>query len=158
MDTSPNSGLFLVGVPFNATGAPDLFSRPVGPNTVAASLRVPEVPFGPWEVYPSLIGPYGPAGAPTTPVTTVALALMQPFDSGVSADSGDIWADVTLGTSTFNPLVLAAGQSGTINVTITPPKQVGATVSGYLYIDTFNPNVATGDEVVRIPYLYTVAP
>jgi hypothetical protein len=54
--------------------------------------------------------------------------------------------------------VLAAGQSGTINVTITPPKQIGATVDGYLYIDTFNPNVATGDEVVRIPYRYTVAP
>jgi hypothetical protein len=27
-----------------------------------------------------------------------------------------------------------------------------------VYIDTFNPNVSTGDEVVRIPYSYTVAP
>jgi hypothetical protein len=30
-------------------------------------------------------------------------------------------------------------------------------VSGYLYIDTFNPGASTGDEVVRIPYRYTVA-
>jgi hypothetical protein len=158
MDASLFSGLPLIGTPFNATGAPDLFAQPVGPDAVAASLKVPEVPFGAWEVVPSLIGPFGPAGAQTADVTTGALALMQPFDSGVSADSGDIWADLTLGTSTFNPLVLAAGQSGTINVTITPPKQIGATVDGYLYIDTFNPNVATGDEVVRIPYRYTVAP
>jgi hypothetical protein len=54
---------------------------------------------------------------------------------------------------------LATGQAGTINVTITPdPAKVGQTVSGYLYIDTFNGVVGTGDEVVRIPYSYTVAP
>jgi hypothetical protein len=46
-----------------------------------------------------------------------------------------------------------------INVTITPdPTQVGKTVSGFLYIDTFNLAALTGDEVVRIPYSYTVAP
>jgi hypothetical protein len=66
---------------------------------------------------------------------------------------------VTLGTNTFNPLVLASGQAGIINVTITPdPSKVGQTVSGYLYIDTFNGVVGTGDEVVRIPYSYSVAP
>jgi hypothetical protein len=135
-----------------------LFAQPVAPDTVAAMLRVPEVPFGPWEVIPALIGPFGAAGAPTAPVNTAALVLMQPFDTGVSADSGDVWADLTLGTSTFNPLVLAAGQSGTINVTITPPKQIGATVSGYLYIDTFNPNVSTGDELARLPYRYKIVP
>jgi hypothetical protein len=135
-----------------------LFAQPVAPDTVAAMLRVPEVPFGPWEVIPALIGPFGAAGAPTAPVNTAALVLMQPFDPGVSADSGDVWADLTFGTSTFNPLVLAAGQSGTINVTITPPKQIGATVSGYLYIDTFNPNVSTGDELARLPYRYKIVP
>jgi hypothetical protein len=147
-----------VGGPFFATEAPDLFARQIAPDTVAASLHVPEVPFGGWLVTPSAIGPFTPAGNPSAPVTITALALMQPFDSAVSASSGDLWADVTLGTNTFNPLVLAAGQSGTINLTITPPSQVGTRVSGYLYIDTFNPNVSTGDEVVRIPYRYTVAP
>jgi hypothetical protein len=158
MDVAPNSGLFLVGVPFNATGAPDLFARTVGPDTVEASLKVPEVPFGAWEAYPALVGPFGPAGASPAPIAAAALAHMQPFDSTVSASSGDLWADLTFGTNTFNPLTLAAGASGTINVTITPPNQAGAKVSGYLYIDTFNPNVTTGDEVVRIPYRYTVAP
>ncbi len=67
--------------------------------------------------------------------------------------------DLTLGTNTFNPLLLASGEAGTIHVTITPdPSLVGQTVTGHLYIDTFNPYVYTGDEVVRIPYSYTVAP
>jgi hypothetical protein len=96
------------------------------------------------------------------PVVTGAAALIQPFDAAVSADSGDIWADLTLDTNTFNPLALAPGQSGTINVTITPDaSQVGKTISGYLYVDTFSvvdgfTVTFTGDEVVRLPYSYTV--
>jgi len=62
----------------------------------------PEVPWGAWVLLPALIGPFGPKGAPTTPV------------------------------------------------------QVGKTVRGFLYIDTFNSTVETGDEVYRIPYSYTV--
>jgi hypothetical protein len=77
----------------------------------------------------------------------------------VASTSGNAWADLVTGTSTFNPLVLAPGQSGTITVTITPnAAQVGSTVSGYVYIDTYNETVASGDEVVRLPYIYTVAP
>jgi hypothetical protein len=42
-------------------------------------------------------------------------------------------------------------------VTIAPStSDVGKTVTGYLYIDTFNGVVGTGDEVVRLPYTYTV--
>ncbi len=158
MDAFPNLGLFLVGAPFNASQAPDIFAKAVAPDTVDASLKVPEVPFGPWEVAPSLIGPFSAAGAQPAPVTASALAMMAPFDSSVSASSGDMWADQVFGTSTFNPLLLAPGQSGTINVTITPASRAGTRVSGYLYIDTFNSNVATGDEVVRIPYRYKVVP
>jgi hypothetical protein len=155
MDAFNDAG-FGVG----ATGSPDLWAKPVGPNTIAASLFVPEVPYGPWILVPSLIGPYGPDGAPTTvPVTASAVALMQPFDGAVSASSGNAWADLVLGTNTFNPLVLGAGESGTINITITPdPSQAGKTVNGFLYLDTFNNAVGTGDEVARIPYSYTVAP
>ena len=149
-----------VGYNVGATGSPDLWARPAGTDTVAATLFVPEVPYGPWILVPSLVGPYGPSGASTsTPVTTAAAALMQPFDAAVASTSGDIWADLVTGTSTFNPLVLGPGQSGTITVTITPnAAQVGSTVRGYLYIDTFNETVNSGDEVVRLPYSYTVAP
>jgi len=149
----------LAGFYVGGTGAPDIYARQVAPGTVVASLSEPEVPWGPWYADPALIGPFGPVGAPTTPVATGAFALIQAFDSAVSATSGDLWADLTLGTKTFNPLVLASGETGTINVTITPnPSLVGQTVTGYVYVDTFNPNVSTGDEVVRMPYSYTVAP
>jgi hypothetical protein len=125
---------------------------------VAAFLAEPEVPYSFWVVVPSLIGPYGPAGATTEPVSTSAFAFTQSFDSTVSADSGDLWTDLTLNTNTFNPLVLAPGQSGTINLTITPnANDVGKTVTGFVYIDTFDFNVFSGDETVRIPYSYTVA-
>jgi hypothetical protein len=147
-----------VGGGVGGTGSPDIYAKPVAPNTIAAILSEPEIPYSVWIAAPSLVGPYGPAGAPTEPVTANAYVLAKGFDSAVSADSGDLWADLTLNTATFNPLVLAPGQTGTIHVTITPdPTQVGNVVSGYIYIDTFNPVVSTGDEVVRIPYRYTVA-
>jgi hypothetical protein len=140
------------------TGSPDLWARPAGSDTVAASIVEPEVPWGPWLVVPSLIGPYPAGGAPSdVPVTTTALALMQPFDRTVTTDSGNIWADLVQGTNTFNPLALAPGQSGTLTVTIKPdPSLVGKTVNGFLYVDTFNTAVLSGDEVVRIPYSFTV--
>jgi hypothetical protein len=148
-----------VGYSVGGTGSPDLFAKKTAANTVVASLKEPEIPYGTWIAVPSLIGPFGSAGAPTKPVTTTALALMQQFDAAFAADSGDIWADLTFGTNTYNPLVLASGGGGTITVTITPAAdQVGKTVSGYVYVDTFNSVVGTGDEVVRIPYSYTVAP
>jgi hypothetical protein len=140
-----------------ATGSPDIFAKTVTPGTVAATISEPEVPYSFWFVSPSLVGPYGPAGAPTEPLTTAAFIATHAFDPAASADSGDIWADVTLGTNTFKPLVLTPGQSGTINVTITPDaSQIGKTVTGFIYVDTFNAVVSTGDEVVRLPYSYTV--
>jgi Subtilase family/Peptidase inhibitor I9 len=148
-----------VGFNVGGTGSPDIFAKKTSANTVVASLSEPEIPYGEWVMFPSLIGPYGSAGAPTKPVTMTALALMQPFDAAISADSGDIWADLTLGTNTFNPLVIASGEAGAITLTITPdPTEVGKTVTGYIYVDTFSPYAATGDEVVRLPYSYTVAP
>ena len=154
MDVASDVGFFVGG-----TGSPDLYAQPIGPDFVAASLTEPEVPWGLWELFPSEIGPYGAAGAPPAPVATGAILRLKPFDASISADSGDLWSDVTFGTSTYNPLVLAPGQTGTINVTITPnPALVGTTVRGSIYIDTFNGTVQTGDEVKRLPYSYTVSP
>ncbi len=148
-----------VGYNVGITGNPDLFGKKASANTVVASLTEPEIPYGTWYEIPALIGPYGSSGAPTEPVSTAAAVLMKPFDAAVAADSGDLWSDVVLGTSTFNPLVLASGESGIITLTITPDvSQVGKTITGFVYVDTFNAVVGTGDEVVRIPYSYTVAP
>jgi hypothetical protein len=71
-------------------------------------------------------GPYGAAGAQPAPYTANVFLLLQPFDAAVTSDSGDFWADLSLGTATFNPLMRAPGQSGTIDVTITPTNMVSA--------------------------------
>jgi hypothetical protein len=146
-----------VGLLVGLTEAPDIFAKKTGTNTVTASLTVPEVPWGTWDVVPSEIGPYGPAGGLTKNVTMTGVVTTKKFDTGVSADSGDLWADQALGTNTFNPLVLGSGEAGTITLSIKPSASlVGKTVTGFIYLDTFNPNVGTGDEVVRIPYAFTV--
>jgi hypothetical protein len=146
-----------VGFNVGGTGNPDIFGAQKSSGQVVASLAEPEVPYGLWVASPSNIGPYGAAGAPTLPVTLTAYGTIKNFDSAVSADSGDEWADLTLGTATFNPLLLPPGEGGIITLTITPdPTQVGKTVTGYVYIDTYNAYAGTGDEVVAIPYSYTV--
>ena len=145
------------GIDAGVTISPDIYAVPASPEIVTASLTEPEIPWGPWFTVPSLTGLFGAAGAPTTPVTTTAFAYMKPFDTAASSSTGDEWADVVLGTATYNPLILAPGASGTITVTLAPAaSQVGTTVYGYLYVDTYNPNSFTGDEIVRQPYAYTV--
>jgi Subtilase family len=154
MDAFNNTG-FLLGF----TESPDIFAQKVAKDTVVAALSEPEIPWGTWDVIPSNVGPYGAAGAPTSAVNMAAYVVLKKFDSAVSADSGDLWADETLGTATFNPLILGSGEAGTITLSIKPSaSDVGQVVTGFIYIDTFNPNVGTGDEVVRVPYSYTVAP
>jgi hypothetical protein len=154
MDASNSVG-FLVGF----TGSPDIFAKRVNATTVMASISEPEVPFGTWFATPALIGPFGAAGAPSEPVKITATASIQEFDSNVTSDSGDLWADITLGTNTFSPLILGSGEAGTITLKIKPAhSQIGKVVNGWLYLDTFNPNVGSGDEVVRIFYSYTVVP
>jgi hypothetical protein len=141
------------------TDSPEIFGHIVAPNTVDASLRAHEIPWSFWVMLPALIGPFGPAGAPTEPVAAGVAVNMQPFDPAVSSDSGNAYSDLSLGTNTFNPLVLAPGQSGVIHVTIKPDKsEVGQTIKGFIYLDNFNNILVAGDEVVRIPYSYTVVP
>jgi Subtilase family len=148
----------LVGYGLGGTGSPDLFAKKISTGTAVATLVVPEVPYGEWAEVPSNVGPYGASGAPPAPVSMGATAVMQPFDAAITADTGDIWSDLSLGTNTYSPLILAPGQSGVIRVTITPDgTQVGILVSGFIYVDTYNNVVLTGDEVVRIPYRYTIA-
>jgi hypothetical protein len=78
----------------------------------------------------------------------------------VTSSAGDAWADVVNGTSTFQPLVLAPGASGQITVTVKPAaSSVGQVVRGTLYVDTYNgatDPTTMGDEVVALPYSYTV--
>ena len=58
-----------VGFNYGGTGTPDVWGKTTGTNKVAATLSEPEIPYGLWAAFPSQIGPYGAAGAPTKSVT-----------------------------------------------------------------------------------------
>jgi hypothetical protein len=66
MDAFNDAGSGANGL-VGATGSPDLWAKQVAPDTVMASLSVPEVPYGAWIVVPADKGPYSASGAPTVP-------------------------------------------------------------------------------------------
>jgi hypothetical protein len=65
--------------------------------------------------------------------------------------------------SSFTPVVINPGATGTIDVTITPSGAPGAVVSGDLYIDTYSTGLPTaaysqlaGDELAALRCTYTI--
>ena len=148
------------------TGDPDLASSSFGLalcSTSASGSYIPTggaVTTGIWFAGPSECGPY-PSGAPAGTATITMSATTKPFDPAVTSDTGDYWMLGALGSGAVTPLMLNAGQSGTINVTITPSASTGTVVSGAIYVGA----IANGgppfgdesaDELAAIPYEYTV--
>jgi hypothetical protein len=81
------------------------------------------------------------------------------FDPAVASTTGDIWPNPL--ANSFSPLIINPGQTGVINVTITPAGPSGTVVQGFLYVDTFFNSLppygqATGDELAVLPYAYTI--
>ena len=85
-----------------------------------------------------------------------AVANTNPFDSAVTSTSGDIWAISVDPSASYTPLTLAPGQTGTITLTITPNAPKGTVIHGFIGVDTLNLATISGDELVNIPYTYTV--
>ena len=85
-----------------------------------------------------------------------AVANTNPFDSAVSASSGDVWAFSVNPNATYTPLSLGPGESGTITLTFTPNAPKGTVVRGFLGVDTFNLVTDAGDQLINIPYTYKV--
>jgi hypothetical protein len=83
------------------------------------------------------------------------------FDSTVTSSTGDLMLASVNPATTFSPVVINAGQTAIVNVTITPVGTSGTVVSGVLYIDEFLTDIPpygqqTGDELTVIPYEYTI--
>ncbi len=153
--------------PYGGLGSPDIYSQSgvtgAGYDYARTSLTASEVPAGFWETFPSEVGPYGPNGAPTETAEVVGQITTSPFNFDVTSSTGDLWlADFGV-IKNVTPLVLKAGQSGTINVTITPgSSEKGKTVSGFLSVEAMAlsaPYAITGqpDEVTDLPYSYKVS-
>jgi hypothetical protein len=143
-----------IGAPLCSTTASASFTPPGG--TVAA---------GGWYANPSECGPYASA-APSGSDTISMTANTKSFDPAVSSPTGDLWmlsVNPALVFATFSPLVLTPGQTGTLNVTITPSGAPGTAVIGTLYLDTYDTGTPTavfgtygGNEVTAFPYAYTI--
>lgn len=154
LEASDAAGTLTAGT---VTFSPTILGRPNGTNGTTATMVAGEIPYSTWYMYPALSGPFGSSGAGEHPVSFSANAIARDFDTAMITDSGDVWTDLLGLTASFDPLILAPGQSGQIYVYIQPdPAKVGKVVSGDLFIDTFNYVQFNGDEMVRIPYRYRV--
>ncbi|MGA8016246.1 MAG: S8 family serine peptidase [Candidatus Dormiibacterota bacterium] len=142
LDTSPDFG------------TPDVEAFSFGDAAIALA-TADDLPASIWSCAPSEQGPFATT-APNTTYSCGALAVTDAFAGDVSTSAGNLWGDLELGTSTYDPLVLNPGQSGTISVTITPTDPVGTQVSGFLSLETFNFNTLSSDQLVSFPYAYTV--
>jgi hypothetical protein len=126
-----------------------------------ATLAAPEVPFGFYNNTPAETGTFKQP-APISTLEDLGFVTTQHFDDAVTSDTNDLFAIVLgLNAAAYTPLTLAPGQSGTMHITITPTAPVGTVVHGFLYVDTASVAsgflvTGSGDEVVAIPYSYTV--
>ncbi len=126
-------------------------------NSAASTLSAPELAPSFYFGIPEPTGPFpnGGVGSGAT-VNLAAVANTNPFDSAVSADTGDVWAQSVDPTARYTPLTLGAGKSGKITLTITPNAQKGSVVRGFIAVDTFDLLSLSGDEITAIPYAYRV--
>jgi hypothetical protein len=140
-------------------GDPDIASNQG--LSVSATLSADQLTPGEWAIAPTEVGPFGAATAPSEDVDTAMLANAPTFDPAITSDTGDVWLTSVDPTATFNTLTINPGQTGVINVTITPSGASGTVVSGNLYVDDANlvafgflaPN---GNQVAALPYKYTI--
>ncbi len=152
----------------NDDSDPDLASAGFGSNPLCADTATAAyapaggtVTPGVWGAGPTECGPYsGPA--PSGSATIAMSAQTRPFDADITSTTGDLWLQSVNPSATFSPLVLNPGQSGVIDVTVTPSGPRGTRVRGVLYVDDATDDVPpyaqyAGDELAAIPYGYTVS-
>jgi hypothetical protein len=136
-----------------AFGDPDFLGVSSGNNSVA-TFAAPEVAPGFFFGLPEATGPF--TSGTTGTVNLAAVANTNPFDSAVTSNTGDVWAQSVNAAAPYSPLTLNPGQTGTITLTITPNAPKGTVIHGFIGVDTLNLATAAGDELVNIPYSYTV--
>jgi hypothetical protein len=83
------------------------------------------------------------------------------FDPAVTSSTGDVWLQSVDPTASADPLIIYPGETRQIVVAITPSGASGTVVRGNLYVNTVVGELPpygdfTGDEVVAIPYAYTI--
>jgi hypothetical protein len=168
---------------FYSSGEPDRYSAFRG-NGATVRVNASQVSPGIWAADVGQHGPFAEPPPPGL-VSLAAVSRGQLFDPAVTSSTGDVWlagvepsgnpamtakiraarqraagqhAVRTAGDPGPMPLpvTVAPGESVTITVTITPAGEPGTVVRGHLYIDTFSFITLTGDELIDLPYAYTI--
>jgi hypothetical protein len=137
---------------FSFLGSPDILST-TGTHAIAHA-TAPELTLLEWGATADVAGP--PTTAPVT-ATFTATAHTAAFDTSMATSTSDPWLGAIGPPPTRNELILEAGQTGTITLTITPTGAPGTVVHGTLYIDNLDCLDGTGDVVTAIPYSYQLA-
>ena len=175
-DQPVNVDLFWQG------GNPDVYSSATG-NTTTVTATGSTLSPGIWVTDLGQTGPFsGPA--PSGTVTVSATAVGQLFDTAVASSVGDFMAAGVAGQSASVPFLdlgsvgkrlvsqreghnpwascppggptVTPPQTTTIMVTITPNAPKGTKVYGHLNIGAFDSLLSNGDELISLPYAYTV--
>ena len=164
------------------SGNPDGYAASNSTTTTATTSGTPLTP-GLWTADVGQTGPF-PGPAPTGQVTVAGSAVGQPFDPDVSSSTGDFWATGVDGQSLsagnanlaavanrLRTLHSGSGESGypskhtegitsrqstTVMVTINPTGPRGTQVHGHLYIGSYDGWTLDADELIDLPYAYTV--
>jgi hypothetical protein len=162
----PQSDLLFVGaqatVPVvmdvkTATGGSDVLASILPGNQASAVVNASELAPSSWFALPEAQGPFGAGGAGGATVDVGAVVETNTFDTAITSSTGDPWLQLAVDNSSpYSPLTLAPGQSGTINLTITPNAPSGTLVQGFIGVDTMNTSTQSGDEIALLPYTYTV--
>ncbi len=136
-------------------GDPHLIATPSG-NTASGQFSARELTPSVWFVAPTPIGPFS---APITAgkVSTGMVAHTSGFDLNADPSTGDAWQQaVDPNAPAFAPVTVGAGKTGSLKLTITPSGRRGRVVRGTLYVDDFSQFLTFGNELLAIPYEYTV--
>ena len=140
------------------TGAPEsivsgsTIDPATGLYTAAVSVRAPEVAATAWFATPAQIGPFSVSAQPST-VEVRANAIGEPFDQAVAVSTGNPYNPFS---PQYKPVTLPPSFTDVLSARIIPRGLPGTVVRGTLYLETFNTNSTSGDELAAIPYAYTV--
>ncbi|MFE7278409.1 S8 family serine peptidase [Streptomyces sp. NPDC057623] len=135
------------------TGAPEFLGAPGPDGSVVATATAGQLAAGIWSVGVSAPGPFTDTAAPQGTAKVTVTATTQPFDPAAQASTGQFW---DLGAD-YQPLSVAAGETGTMTLTLAPTAPAGTVVHGILYVATDTAmGIANGSEITGIPYTYTV--
>jgi hypothetical protein len=159
-NTSQVTGITSGSVPVSAdlapnTGEPENLVPPGPGNIAVVTDRSPAISQGLWLLEADPVTPLD--GPNPGMVNFAAVAHTQAFDPAAQSSTGDHWLTGVLAQSpAFKPQPIDPNQHGTITLTIKPRATKGTVVSGYLYVDQTTLSNGAGDELIAIPYTYTV--